>query len=121
MPRGLSQTCIPAKNVAEACVLALVDITESRRQVRQTVEDDWAVTWVAANPSIWRSTGRALELAKAAFPDYLSKIWEQHRKDDEAVLRSLQALCKAAVAQGDDFTIEMTADDFRLLTAYYKS
>lgn len=121
MPQALSHTCIPAKNVAAACIAAIDALQLSRTQVRTVVEQDWLKTWTAANPSLFRSAAKTIALAAAAFPEYMKEIWEQYRKDDEKVLKSLKALCEAASAQGDDFTIEMTADDFRLLHDFYKA
>ncbi len=116
MPRGLSQTVLPAERVAKACKLALETLLEERDQSRRNIQFEWLATWIKKHPyrRLFQGTGSAL----AEMPEHWM-MWKEYRKDDEAVLRALGALCEAATDMNAEFTVEMTADDFRLIRIFY--
>ena len=117
MPRGLSSTPLPASAVAKACELALQELWLERAVQRVKVEDDW-IRARRATLKWWQRNDR--KTALACIPQYYSDMWELYRKDDEAVLHALHHMALAAIKRGgSDFTVVVTADDFRLLQKFY--
>jgi hypothetical protein len=115
MPRGLSCTILPAKHVYEACSAALAAIDAERRGVEKTVVEDFI------NSKGWM-TRKSLSYAHALLilPGDRKVIFEEYRKHDIDVLKALGDLAQAALDANPDFTVEITADDFRLLRSFYR-
>lgn len=112
MPRGLSSTILPAGKVRDACTAALVALETEREALKDTV-----VAGYKASSFSTRFKSRDKLLLE--LPGHMKAIFEEYRTHDRDVLKALCALCKAAYAHNKDFTVEVTADDFRLLEAFY--
>lgn len=111
MPRGLSSTILPANTVLRACTAALKALEIERQEVEDTVVKDFC------KGKFFMSRQRAL----LTMPGHMKIIFEEYRKHDKEVLRALRGLAQAASDADPTFTVEVTADDFRLLEAFYKS
>lgn len=114
MPRGLSSTILPASTVAAACGAALAEIDAERKAVEKTVVDDFinGKGWLMRRSLTYDHALRIL-------PVELKTIFEEFRRHDIDVLRALGALARAALDADPSFTVEITADDFRLLRTHY--
>lgn len=110
MPRGLSSTVLPAGKVRRAASLALVALVGERSAVERTVVAD-------ARRRRWWGSYNAV---RDSLPESQRMIFTEYRKHDEACLRAIAALCAAALDANPLFTVEMTADDFRLIHPFYK-
>jgi hypothetical protein len=88
-----------------------------RQEMQTTIERDYVKNWRK------RHWVQALFVFDSVIiqqmPGYMH-MWKEHRTNDEAVLTALCALASAAVQQGPYFTVEVTADDFRLLHKFYR-
>lgn len=116
MPRGLSSTCLPASKVLGAARGSYGQLLVERNASKHTCEQDWIRTFRERHfwRGMWTKTADILRV----MPEY-HKLWKEYRTDDERVLIALIQLCEAALAFNSDFTITMTADDFRLIGAGY--
>jgi hypothetical protein len=108
MPRGLSSTVLPARAVEVASAKALAGLREERQAVKATAMADH------------RRRHPVAALLGLEPPQEIKYLWEEFRKHDETCLEALQALAGAALDANPLFTVEMTADDFRLLSPFYE-
>lgn len=116
MPRGLSVALLPAKRVYHATMDALVKLREDRIDAKEVCEADWVRQWRAEH-SIKRIYASEEHII-SKMPEFM-KMWREHRKDDESVLMALAGLAEAAMDHDKNFTVEITADDFRIIREFY--
>lgn len=109
MPRGLSSTILPAGKVGDACAAALAKIAQERDTLRVSLLKDF----MRGRPFM------SIERALRTLPASHKTIIEEYRKHDRDVLGALRSLSAAAYAASPDFTVEITADDFRLISGFY--
>lgn len=114
-----SHTPLPAAQVGRASSLALAALLAEREVLRGTIERAQLATARRQHPWLQLFLTDAGVLARWPVPEHLDFIPNEFRANDEAVLRALRDLAQAAVDANPAFTIQMTADDFRLVSTFY--
>lgn len=114
--RGLSSTTLPAKRVVVACVTAIAALLLERRKIQSAVEAEWLVLARKEFAFGFLMSEAAL---KARTPPSRRHLYEGYRESDEHVLTALAKLAAAADDAGQNFTMVITADDFRLIQEFY--
>lgn len=113
MPRGLSSSILPVKVVLPATTRALSGLVAERAALRSSLISEHRKSrpgfrsWMLSDDSLWKT-----------MPPEIIKIYDLHRASDEKVLKALNGLCRTAMQYGENFTITVTVDDYRLIADF---
>jgi hypothetical protein len=118
VPQGMTSTVLPANVVAKAALDAIADLQMHRADLRRKCEDNWIKQW--RNCHSVRKWFASDEDMRGLVPPGIHVISEQYRAGDEATLRAIKDLALAAADAHMNLTVQVTADDFRLLSPFYK-
>jgi len=114
-----AQSCalLPAQNVEKASRRALISLMDDREQEREKIKQDFI--------KVWRRDHKFQSLVtkdcQIDVPEYLTWIANEYRSQEEKVLKALNDLASIAGSYGAVLTLEVTADDFRLISRFYNA
>jgi len=90
---------------------------DDREQEREKIKQDFIKVW-RRDHKLQSMVTRDCQIA---VPEYLTWMADEYRSHEEKVLKSLNALASIAGSYGAVLTLEVTADDFSLISRFYNA